>query len=433
MPPTVYVFNPLSEGYIGRSNSFTPTKHQAQLTEDLTSLPQFLGGVDDIVLVTRRPSEAWLDLLGQRGFPLPEFIEFVPDRINAVARLAQRELARLRPWAWGPDSLRLFKPLFAGLSTQARPPGDCFNDRVARLYSKSWSAAFLSKSFARLQPWRTSESFEWLCSEQEIGTVAHSLKAAIKAVATIRGRGHHRVVIKAAYGVAGQNAIRLWEPELLPAQVTWLMRALKAGQGVVVEPWLERVMDFSVQLEMLPRGLSLCGYTGLLNDRRGQFMANWAEPDYARRVPAEATRLLDLQPGQLEHFFSQVCSWLEAELRCVDFLGPIGIDAFVYRTAQGNCRLKPVVEINPRYTMGRLTLELMRHAAPGCCGRFRLISRSQAQKAFIDFASYAASLVKSCPWRRETEGIQRGSICLNDPAQAQVCLATFEVGHDLAD
>ena len=74
---------------------------------------------------------------------------------------------------------------------------------------------------------------------------------------------------------------------MLPAQRRWLVRALGDGQQLVVEPWLEREWDFSVQLELGPPGLKLCGYTGLLNDRRGQFLANWAEADYTQRLPAK--------------------------------------------------------------------------------------------------------------------------------------------------
>jgi hypothetical protein len=32
-------------------------------------------------------------------------------------------------------------------------------------------------------------------------------------------------------------------------------------------------------------GLKLCGYTGLLNDRRGQFQANWAESHHHKPLP----------------------------------------------------------------------------------------------------------------------------------------------------
>ena len=49
----------------------------------------------------------------------------------------------------------------------------------------------------------------------------------------------------------------------------------------------------------------------------------------------------------------------------VNFIGPVGIDAFVYRDATSVTRLKPVVEINPRYTMGRVLVELMKQTARG--------------------------------------------------------------------
>ena len=113
------------------------------------------------------------------------------------------------------------------------------------------------------------------------------------------------------------------------------------------------------------------------------------------------------------------------------FVGPVSIDALVYRTPRGECRLKPVVEINPRYTMGRLTLELMKHACPGTCGWFRLISRTQARKeGFADLSSYARSLAERLPLQfagKPVPKIRQGALCLNDPKQAQVCLATFEV------
>jgi hypothetical protein len=90
-----------------------------------------------------------------------------------------------------------------------------------------------------------------------------------------------------------------------------------------------------------------------------------------------------------------------------------------------------VVEINPRYTMGRLTVELMKHACPGSCGLFRLVSLNQARaEGFADLVGYARSLGERLPLRLEGEPlpkIRRGALCLNDPGQAQVCLATFEV------
>jgi hypothetical protein len=244
--------------------------------------------------------------------------------------------------------------------------------------------------------------------------------------------------LKQNYGLAGQNMIRLWEPGVSRAQTRWIERVIGNGGLVVVEPWLERVLDFSVQLEVLSEGVKFLGYTGLLNDRRGQFEANWAESTRLRRVPGRLPVPFQTQvrsPDNLHSVFRAITKALANELVAAGYLGPVGIDAFVYQTTAGEFRLKPVVEINCRYTLGRLTLELMKHVYPGCSGLFRLINRSKAKaQGFDEFASYAAALVAREPVRLEGSPkarIRTGSICLNDPSKAQRYLALFQVDRSL--
>ena len=419
---------------------------------DLANLPQFLCRSDDIVLVAKRPSVEFLSGVKQAGFPLAEFVELKEGRIDPASNICERKLGILRPWAWGPDSMELLEPLFARVTGEHRNADQRFNDGIAHLYSKAWSADFLRTVLERSRRRHEAHSPEgergslptpaagetWLCTEAEIGVSVTTLEGALAAIAAIRRNGHHRVVAKEAHGLAGHNAIRLWEPEVSAAQQRWLAHALQNGRQMVIEPWLERELDFSVQLEMGPRSLKLCGYTGLINDRKGQFQANFAAANSDRRIPGNVAALLD-EPvdisRRLLRLYGEILSLLEAELQRADFVGPVGIDAFVYRTPQGGCRLKPVVEINPRYTMGRLTLELMKQTCPGSCGLFRLVSRAQASaKGFASFASYAHSLSEHFPLRLEGEPgakIREGALCLNEPAQAQACLATFQVSRTL--
>jgi hypothetical protein len=452
MEATLFVFNPFAEGYIAQGKAFAPTKHQAMLAEDLANLPQFLCQPGDVVLVAKRPSAGFLEALQQAGFVLPEFVELGKGGVDPEGGLCRRQFRSLRPWAWGPDSVKLLEPLMARMAGESRNASHYFNADIARLYSKAWSADFLRRVLAR---WRGGQGASssgaeapsragakaaeaWLCTEQEAGRAVDTVENALEAIAAIRRRGHHRVLVKETHGVAGHNAIRLWEPEMLPAQRQWLAHALGRSRQLVVEPWLERELDFSVQLEMGPHGLKLCGYTGLINDRKGQFLANWAEADYAGALPAKVAGLLPAQAdvvGRLQDLYREIFSLLEAELRRVAFAGPISLDALVYRTPQGDCRLKPVVEINPRYTMGRLTVELMRHACPGTCGLFCLVTLSRARtEGHGDLSHYARALGERVSLRLEggpASKIRQGALCLNDPTQAQVCLATFEVGSTL--
>ena len=430
--PAVFVFNPFAEGHLAQGPGFTPVKTQQQLAEDLAGLPQFLGRQDDIVLVPRRPAVTFLSGLKQAGFALPEFVELKDGAIDASGNLAQRKLGTLRPWAWGPDSMELLAPLFDRVTGESRAPAQRFNPAVAQLYSKAWSASLLARLLTGLP------AASWLGPASEVGVPVQNLEAALQAIAEIRRRGHHRVVIKESLGLAGQNAIRLWEPEILETQRRWISNACARQATLVVEPWLERVMDFSVQLEMTSSGLKVCGYTALLNDARGQFQGNWAAPNYLRRLPDQLLAHFTEPPDialRLHEAMRETVALLESELRAVDFLGPVGVDAFAYRAPDGGCRLKPVVEINPRYTMGRLTVELMKHTCPGSFGLFRLVNRAALRSLGLSgFPELAATLTQEHPVRLEgspTARLREGVVCLNDPERAQMCLALFQVSRTL--
>jgi hypothetical protein len=318
---------------------------------------------------------------------------------------------------------------------ESRHAGQYFNEAVAQLYSKTWSANFL-KSVLRRREQELAESVpeSWLCTENEVGMAVNTLDGALQAIDRIRARGHHRIVVKKALGLAGQNAIRLWEPALLETQRRWLAKATEQAHELVVEPWLERVTDFSVQLEMTAEGLKLRGFTGLVNDLKGQFRANWAAPNYLTRCPAQIVARLAGPPdisSRLHSFYRWVISLLEAELRRADYLGPLGIDSFIYRTDRGEMRMKPIVEINPRYTMGRLLTELMAYTAPGGFGIFRLVNRAiLCAEGFQNFVAYAGFMKKRFPVRLEgvpVPRIREGALCLNDPDQARSYLGIFRV------
>ncbi len=426
--PGVFVFNPFAEGRIAEGKSFNPTKHQAQLARDLENLPQFLCRQDDIVLVERRPAVEFLSGIKEAGFALPEFA-------TRAGELAGRKLGTLRPWAWGPDSTERLEPLFRNVTGEERSAGDRFNDGIARLYSKAWSAALLRRILADR---KAEGGGGWLCPQDEAGVAVRSLDAALETIAAIRGRGHQKIVVKESLGLAGSNAMRLFEPKLLDAHRRWMTNALRNGRELVVEPWLEREVDFSVQLEMTGHGLKLCGFTGLLNDSRGQFKGNWAESHFHTRIPSRVIAKFGRSPGisrRILELYAGIFEMLEAELRDANFVGPVGIDAFVYGDARGTIRLKPVVEINPRYTMGRVMVELMKRTCQGSSGLFRIVNRATLRaEGFETFAEYAGALVKRSPLRLEGEPlphIREGALCLNDPTHAQVCLATFEVGGEL--
>ena len=438
--PGVFLFNPFTEERIGHGPGYVPGRRVAALARDLSSLPQFLARQDDVVLVERTPSVEFLSGLKQAGFPLPEFVALSSGHVAVGDPLRQRKLGRFRPWAWGPDSAEVLEPLRAQLTGERQDNPLGFPSALASLYSKSWSAEFLRTSLSSLQEHAAELSpgtplANWLGGPETVGVTVRTLDEALAHIDAIRASGHHRIVLKEPFGLAGRNMVRLWEPQLQDAQRRWLEKALSAGRGMVVEPWLERVLDFSVQLELHAQGLRLEGYTGLLNDAKGQFQANWAGPRSHRKPPAELVAFLPetgADHGRIPRLYAALMVQLEPRLRELGHTGPLGIDAFIYRQPDGGYRLKPVVEINPRYTMGRLTLELMRQVAPGIPGVFRLLPRAVATAAGCpDFVSYSRCLAERFPLELGGEPVAKirsGALCINDPSQAETCLAVLHVG-----
>jgi hypothetical protein len=94
-------------------------------------------------------------------------------------------------------------------------------------------------------------------------------------------------------------------------------------------------------------------------------------------------------------------------------------------------KLKPVVELNPRYTMGRLTVELMKNVHQGCYGLFRLVNRPGLKvEGCDDFKTFASKQREKFPvvlYGSPHPRIREGFVCLTDPEQAEVCLAAFQV------
>ncbi len=425
--PTVWTFNPFGEGYLARGRSFAPVRHQTEIARDLEVLPAFLARRDDVVLVERTPSNQWMASVVAAGFALPEFVELRGGRIDPACSLPGRKISRIRPWGWAPDSVALLGPLAPNSDDGGPNPTQRDPIAMARLHSKATGAEWLGEFLESHGP------SPWLCTTDTVGRVARSATEATALVKEIRAGGHHRVVVKESLGLAGANAIRLWEPELLPAQRRWMEKACASGRTLVVEPWLERLADFSLQLEIEDSGARLLGFAGLEVDARGQYVGNRVSPSPhgPPRAAMELLRGQGLMPPSALAFLKDFAAFVGRRLAGEGYRGPAGIDAFVYRDSRGASRLKPLVEINPRHTMGRVAIELMRGVCPGSEGTFRLARLAEARAdGNGGLEEHAGNLETRHPLRLSGSPrgkIREGTWVLNDPSRATVCLAVFEV------
>jgi hypothetical protein len=327
------------------------------VAESLEGLVLFACRRDDVLLVRRLPEDAHLESLLRAGFVLPEIEELGPDgRLKADSVLRGRKIAELRPWGWCPPAVELFASMEAGLPGAAPRLTECWNDRIRDLYTKSSDQEFLREFLE-------SEGLEPAVA----GRTVRDATKLTETIADFRRAGFEEIVLKSPFAAAARGNRKLTNP----ADLVWAERVIARQGALVVEPWLDRVWDFSVQFEMESSGLRRLEWIELENNPRGQFQAASCGPRLTRGLEAGLARFLHERVFPI--YDGALAERLEQRLRQAGFRGAIGVDAFVYRDRDGQLGCKPVVEINPRYTRGRIAHEIRRQVASGCSVRLAMV------------------------------------------------------------
>jgi hypothetical protein len=180
--------------------------------------------------------------------------------------------------------------------------------------------------------------------------------------------------LKAPFSYAGRGHLRV-NRDSDPARTRgWIGNTLAAHGAVIVEPWLDRVLDFSALYEMKPGGgVSLIGLTRMENDAAGRFLGIRVSPKWGNLLEPEIAEFL-FREARVMHVYQEVMPRLLADL-LPGYAGPLGVDAMVHRRADGSLALKPVVELNVRLTMGRIAWEWMKRGPSTTGGQLRLLRK----------------------------------------------------------
>jgi uncharacterized ferritin-like protein (DUF455 family) len=432
--PNVLWFNPNAEQFAASNSNDLNAKRNTPLQNDLAFLPAYLSRQDDVLIMAQRPAPEFLSKIQSYGFHLPEIHESDITATSEQAPDLDRKIGDLRPWAWTPDSIAFFDKTL-GEVTRPRPADALWNGGVRDLFSKKWSAHW-GKSLAA-----ENQSLDWIAPDTIYGCDVHDIEALQQARQHFADLGYVNLACKAPFATAANGNRCLLEGETIsPAFSKWL-EAIWAEQGtLIVEPWLERVFDFSIQFEMRADDLKLVGYTRMLNNRRGQFQGILTNA-FCKGIAPELVRFLmervEGRPRVYHHYENNVAPRLEAALRAIDFQGPIGIDALVYRDSAGQLQLKTIVEINPRFTMGRVAHELEQHNAPRAVGLFQILTKSQLRKTSTpSFPEWSAQAEQANPVQLTSDAkplVRSGTFPLNDPQTAKQFLAVYHVSEAIED
>jgi hypothetical protein len=146
--------------------------------------------------------------------------------------------------------------------------------------------------------------------------------------------------------------------ELRSSQLRWAKRILKEQGALVVEPLLDKVLDLSVLLRISQSGaVKVAGWTRFETDQAGRYRGTRVTRPTDDLDPELLRFLYSGGAQQLRKRLRGLGTWVGKRLATAGYRGPAGVDLLVYRGEAG-LAFKPIVEVNPRFTMGHVALAL---------------------------------------------------------------------------
>jgi hypothetical protein len=169
----------------------------------------------------------------------------------------------------------------------------------------------------------------------------------------------HRWVLKHPFGVSGRDRMLGQRREISHSALGWARRLLEGGWTLVFEAWVEDRDDFSLHFDVHQNGcVEYLGHTQLVNDQGGVYRGNRVLP-------------FPVHPEALQTVTRAV-----KKVATQGYWGPVGVDGLSGRLGDETI-LRPLVEINARYSFGRLALALKRWFPKDWCYRWWHPSRAE--------------------------------------------------------
>jgi hypothetical protein len=307
-----------------------------------------VAAADDVVIAPGHIDGRDFNPLSDLGLPIPRFV-------SECGVLDELPDATLVPWGWSASAVALGS--LYGWDCPAPPIGV-----VRKMNTREFR-------FELEHDWRVGLPGAALVNSLD----------ELPDLLQVRRGAETGWLLKANFGMSGREAVRGRGTSLDEKTRNWAARRLARGGPIVFEPFVERVAESGIQIEITrDQAPHLAGVTPLLVDRSGTYRGS--------RFGCPAREIEAWQPA--------VETGLRAArlLQHAGYFGPLGIDAMQYRDEKGRLHMRPLQDVNARYTMGRLALGFARILPPGWCGTWiHFGSRHLAGRSVADLVASLGS------------------------------------------
>jgi hypothetical protein len=392
MKPDIYFFNPTCELAVANGSlNFMAPAQLRRFENELSTLPWILADRKDTVLVDQIPSQQFIHRLEGAGFRLPAF-RTIRSSLSDPEFISGKK-GFLFPWGWSPAVHKLLSPLKSGCCPEfLNSPVAEWREIHHDLYSRK-SALDVLQSITEQQisdQWLSCDDLPEICTNQE------------QIIALQQRWG--KVVVKAPWSSSGRGLQILRQNEFNQTNRQVISGFLKQQGYVVVGPWHDKLLDLSFQFFSFGNGvIEYRGLTTFSTDQKGHYTGN-----FIRELPAG-------RPPELNEFIQQNIPAAEKVLKLAlqaseystNYFGWLGVDALIWKSSDGKLKFDPCLEINCRFTMGAIALNIRRHLSELSSGEFRIMHGKEGQ-----FAQFCAEMMKKDPLIIDNGKIVRGFLPL---------------------
>ena len=357
----LFLFNPGHEMEIlcGKSH-YTPPYSVQKMSTDLEMLPVWYGGAGSFTLVRNPKASHFLATLPKAFRPSlssPMILNLMMKELYRRKKLGEKpKLPPLTANIWGisPRSIDAFKELKqAGMAIDIPE----WKDEFVMLTNRQNSA----KCLDRLQntiPITPPIRVPVFCSE-------------LKEVQDYVTGNTPPFVIKTPFSSSGRGLYWVEDNGLDSRALSWVNSALKKQGSISIEPALNREFDFAA--EFYSDGKGNVQYSGLSifeTQPQGQFVGCMlGTQDMLLQRLNEY-----ISPEDYMFLVEQIGQVLSAVVGNT-YCGYMGVDMFIYKTADGDYAVHPFVELNLRYTIGLAAMQISRQFLhPESQGMLRTVS-----------------------------------------------------------
>ena len=396
----IFTYNPTGEMAVANGMvSYMPPKNLRKFENDLAFLPSYFASDGDVVITPMLPDDCFLSQWQQLG--LSKCI-YHPD-----FDLPKTKDLNICPWSWNPAIHHRVKNLRNFCSESFKQsPNFLWKDKNKLFFSRkttnriqnvlnkcTTNHPFISVPYPAIDIDNMADFDTWIEKQRAV---------ILKMPWSSSGRGIHVVNPNRNLGI----------------NYPWIQGALKQQGFLTAEPLLNKVFDFSFQLEIKRNGdVKLLGYSYFINDEKGHFVGgniNWPHED------SDMARFLS--SGKLQTTAGILIEAIKTVAPHNYYEGPIGVDAIVFKNKNGDMKIHPCVDINWRYNMGMINISLPKFVDSGSIGFWKISSFAPGGwKTFVETQK------KEKPLTISNNKITSGFIELTPPNEDAIFGAWMEI------